>query len=126
MTKQANILIAEDDAHIALALKMIIRKINNGGRITVVNDGEQALGALHEADYDLVISDWNMPLKTGMELLTEVRSNNDMKHIPFLMLTARTDLGSVKEALSFESTDYISKPFDNDEVAKKVISLLTR
>ncbi len=124
MTEQKNILIAEDDAHIALALKMIVRKLTGGGKVSIVSNGEQALTVLSEAGYDLVISDWNMPLKTGMELLKEVRSNKHMRHIPFLILTARTDLSSVKEALSFVATDYISKPFDNDDIVKKVLKLL--
>jgi DNA-binding response OmpR family regulator len=124
MTKQKNILIAEDDAHIALALKMLVRKAVAGAQVTVVTDGRQALNQLKQDSYDLLISDWNMPELTGMELLTELRADDAMAALPFLMLTARTDLASVKEVLKAERADYIGKPFDNDEVIEKVVGLL--
>jgi two-component system chemotaxis response regulator CheY len=124
MTKPKSILIAEDDAHIALALKMIVRKAVAGAQVTVVADGRQALEKLKQGNYDLLISDWNMPELTGMELLTELRADDKIAPLPFLMLTARTDLASVKEVLEAEQADYISKPFDNEEVIEKVLQLL--
>ena len=124
MKKNIKILIAEDDAHIALALKVVLRKAVECGMTTVVSDGEQAQAALNETNYDLIISDWNMPGKTGMDLLIENRANKETKNTPFLMLTARTELSGVKEVLNHDSTDYISKPFNNDEVIKKVLKLL--
>jgi len=123
MTEQINILIAEDDAHIALALKMIMRKIV-GAQITSVTDGRQALEELRQKHYHLLISDWNMPELTGMELLMQLRADDEYKNLPFLMLTARTDLTSVKEVLNIEHADYISKPFNNDALIEKVLKLL--
>ena len=124
MKKNIKILIAEDDAHIALALKVVLRKAIECGITTVVSDGDQALAALNQTTYDLIISDWNMPGKTGMDLLIENRTNKETKNTPFLMLTARTDLSGVKEVLNYDITDYISKPFSNNEVIEKVLNLL--
>lgn len=124
MTKQQNILIAEDDAHIALALKLIVRKAVAGAQVTIVADGRQALEKMQQDSYDLLISDWNMPELTGIELLAELRADDSISDLPFLMLTARTDLASVKEVLKAERADYISKPFDNEEVIEKVLRLV--
>jgi len=124
MTKQQNILIAEDDAHIALALKLIVRKAVAGAQVTIVADGRQALEKMQQDSYDLLISDWNMPELTGIELLAELRADDSISDLPFLMLTARTDLASVKEVLKAERADYISKPFGNEEVIEKVLRLV--
>lgn len=124
MDKQTNVLIAEDEANIALALKSIISKAETGAKITVAVDGQEALERLQTEKYDLVISDWNMPRMTGEELLSKVRANKNTEKLPFLMLTARTDVDSVKSALGLGVSDYIAKPFDNAKLAKKVINLL--
>ena len=123
MTAQVNILIAEDEANIALALTTIVRKAT-GGNVTTVNNGQSALDALHKGEYDLLISDWNMPVMTGIDLLSKVRANKRTEQLPFLMLTARADAGSVKAALVSGVTDYIAKPFDKDKLVEKVHKFL--
>jgi len=124
MVTKVNILIAEDEHHIALALAAIMKKGISGADVKVVNDGEEALNALLNTDFNIVISDWNMPKMTGVELLEKVRAIKNLKDIPFIMLTARGDKGSVVEALKGGVTDYIAKPFENSAVIEKAISLL--
>ena len=124
MVTKVNILIAEDEHHIALALAAIMKKGISGADVKVVNDGEEALNALLNTGFNIVISDWNMPKMTGVELLEKVRSIKKLKDIPFIMLTARGDKGSVVEALKTGVTDYIAKPFENSAVIEKTISLL--
>ena len=121
MTKQKNILIAEDDANIALAVKTLLRKPTNGANITIVADGQEALECLQQGDYDLLISDWNMPRLSGNELLAEVRANAATAHLPFLMLSARSDAVS---SMAAGVTGYIAKPFDNAELVALVVKLL--
>jgi len=124
MVTKVNILIAEDEPHIALALAAIMEKGISGAAVTVVNDGEEALNELLNTGFNIVISDWNMPKITGVELLEKVRAIKKLKDIPFIMLTARGDKGSVVEALKGGVTDYIAKPFENSAVIEKAISLL--
>jgi len=121
MTKQKNILIAEDDANIALAVKTLLRKPTDGANITIVSDGQEALECLQQGDYDLLISDWNMPRLSGNELLAEVRANAATARLPFLMLSARSDVVS---SIGAGVTDYIAKPFDNAELVALVVKLL--
>lgn len=125
MVNEVNILIAEDEPHIALALAAIMKKGISGAAVEVVNDGEEALNELLNSSFNLIISDWNMPKMTGVELLEKVRATENLKGIPFIMLTARGDKGSVVEALKGGVTDYIAKPFENSAVIEKAISLLT-
>jgi len=124
MDKQTNILIAEDEANIALALNNIVGKKINNTKITVVTNGQAALETLANNKYDLLISDWNMPHMTGLELLSKVRENKKTKTLPFLMLTARTDAVSVKSALELGVTDYIAKPFDKAKLVEKITRFL--
>jgi len=125
MDKQTNILIAEDEANIARALNNIVGKTINNTKITVVTNGQAALETLANNKYDLLISDWNMPHMTGLELLSKVRENKKTKTLPFLMLTARTDAVSVKSALELGVTDYIAKPFDKAKLVEKITKFLS-
>lgn len=119
-----NILIAEDDANIALALTILLRQAISSVVITSVYDGRQAMLSLHEGEYALIISDWNMPFVTGLELLSFVRSTPQIERLPFLMLTARTNIADYKELANAELTACIAKPFDSDDFIDKVRLLL--
>ncbi len=118
------ILIAEDDANIALALTVLLRRTISNAVITTVNDGQQAMRCLCDDNYALVISDWNMPCITGLELLSFVRTTPQTQRLPFLMLTARIDVAGFSELSNDDITGHIGKPFDTDEFIRKVKQLL--
>ena len=124
MTTGINILIAEDEKNIAIALDAIINKAFNNVTVTVVNNGARALDAVFESTFQLIISDWNMPEMNGFELLTELRSKATTKDIPFLMLTARDDMPSVMSALEGGVTGYLTKPFEKQSVIDRVNQIL--
>lgn len=119
-----NILVAEDDANIALAIQMLVKKAIRDASVCVVNDGEQALNELRKRDYSLVISDWNMPRVSGMDLLKKIRSDECCADLPFLMLTARHDLDEGMALLTQGFTNFIGKPYENDDLIDKVRALL--
>lgn len=125
MSKNARkkILLAEDDYAIALALKTILQN-NIDCDLTVTHNGQEAWDALLETKFDLILCDWNMPIKTGCELLNDVKLNLQTKHIPFVMLTARADKSSIIEALKTGVTDYIHKPFDRANLIEKIQNIL--
>lgn len=124
MNPEINILIAEDEENIALALKAILNKALDEPLITTVNNGDSALDAVYKSTYQLIISDWNMPGMTGIDFLTALRSSETTKNIPFLMLTAREDMPSVLSALESGVTGYLAKPFENQVVIDRVKQLL--
>ena len=89
-------------------------------------DGNEAWQLLQAETFDLVISDWNMPNCTGLELLTKVRADAKLKGLPFVLLTAETEISQVKEAITRGADNYIVKPFSTEilrerltQVAKK-------
>lgn len=124
MNNTVNILIAEDDLNIALALKVVLRRAISNAVITTARDGREALELLQQDNYNLLLSDWNMPQITGLELLTMVRSNPRTEQLPFLMLTARNDVDCNKPLFTTGTTRCINKPFDNVELVEKVVELL--
>ena len=80
----------------------------------------EAWDALQAHDYDLVIADWNMPRRTGAQLLADVRGAARGAEVPLVMLTARSDRDSIVEAARAGVTDYIVKPFGKQTLIEKI------
>ncbi|NQV54883.1 MAG: response regulator [Rhodospirillales bacterium] len=89
-------------------------------------DGTQALEVLreHKGDFGLVISDWNMEPMTGIQLLREVRGDDGLKHIPFIMVTAESKSENVIAAKQSGVSNYIVKPFNAETLKSKMASVL--
>jgi len=126
MDKTANILIVEDDFAISLAIKTILQN-NVNCQLTLCYNGQEAIDSLEKITYDLVLSDWNMPVKTGQELLEYIRGNEkeQVKTLPFIMLTARADRDSVINAAKLGVTDFIHKPFNREQLITKIKQALS-
>lgn len=120
------ILIAEDEENIRLALKTIVRKNLSCDEVITCENGKEAWDKLQAEPFAMVISDWNMPLMTGFELLEAMRQNDKTRPIPLLLLTARSDKTSVINALQAGVNDYITKPFDKDALIQKSRKLLAK
>jgi len=126
MDKKANILIVEDEYAISLAIKTILQN-NINCQLTLCYNGQEAIDSLKNGAYDLVLSDWNMPVKTGQELLEYIRRNEKetVKSLPFVMLTARADRDSVIDAAKLGVTDFIHKPFNREQLITKIKQALS-
>ncbi len=83
-------------------------------------DGSEALIKMQERKYGLVISDWNMEPMTGYELLKEVRSDDDLKTTPFIMVTAESKTENVIAAKKAGVSNYIVKPFNAATLKAKI------
>ena len=88
--------------------------------IDEAENGEDALRKLKGGDYGLVVSDWNMPIMEGIELLKRVRSDPHLKDIPFLMVTAEAEKEKVIEAIKAGVDNYIVKPFTGEVLKEKL------
>src|SRR5947207_6103355 len=84
------------------------------------SDGSAALGKLKEKRYGLVISDWNMEPMTGYELLREVRSDDQLRTTPFIMVTAESKTENVIAAKKAGVNNYIVKPFNAQTLKSKI------
>jgi two-component system chemotaxis response regulator CheY len=92
-------------------------------------DGVQALAKLRADTFDFVVSDWNMPNMTGIELLRAIRADAKLKHLPVLMVTAEAKRENIIEAAQAGASGYVVKPFTAatlDEKLKKVFLTMNK
>ncbi len=87
-------------------------------------DGAAALSKLRDKDYGLVISDWNMEPMSGLQLLKEVRADEKLKGMPFVMITAESKSENVIAAKEAGVSNYIVKPFNAATLKTKLSSVL--
>jgi len=106
--------------------KLIIRALKEMGITEVAEfpDGALAWQALSStaSQFDLVISDWNMPNATGIDFLKRVRADGRLKQIPFILLTAESEASQVQEAVKAGVSGYIVKPFTPANLREKIES----
>jgi CheY-like chemotaxis protein len=114
------ILVADDAAFIRDMIKKQLRDRIPGVEIFDAMDGARALALFKQNDIDVILSDWEMPLMTGEELLRNVRALPKGEKIPFIMISSRGDRDHIVRAIQSGVSDYISKPFTPEEFHKKV------
>jgi two-component system chemotaxis response regulator CheY len=119
----ARILVADDDD---LMRTFIVLNLETVGVKEVVEatNGLQAWSLVKQHDFDLVLIDWHMPGKSGLEIIRQIRSHDS--EVPILMVTAEAVRGQVLEALQSGATDYLVKPFEADKLRAKVVKLLEK
>jgi two-component system, chemotaxis family, chemotaxis protein CheY len=105
-----NVLIVDDFATMRRIIKGVLKQLGFSNLLEA-EDGEAALKELRKEKVGLIVSDWNMPNMTGLELLKAVRSDNNLKGIPFLMVTAEGQKENVIQAVQAGVSNYIVKPF---------------
>jgi len=123
--KDLTVLIVDD----FLTMRRIVRKILRDlgfEDIIEAEDGSAALDVLKRTRVDLIVSDWNMPRMTGLELLKEVRSSGSFKDTPFLMVTAEAQRENIVEAVKARVSNYITKPFTAAVLEEKLAKILPR
>ncbi len=92
--------------------------------IGLADNGQKALDILSDQAFNLIISDWHMPGMTGLEFIKKIRVNPELFKIPFLMMTSEDQKENVLKAVSSGVDQYMLKPFDNEDLRKKVLQLL--
>jgi two-component system chemotaxis response regulator CheY len=117
--KNMKVLVVDDFSTMRRIVKNILRQlgINN---ISEAEDGVKAAAILEIDKFDLIISDWNMPNMTGIELLRHVRASDHIKDVPFLMVTAEAQQENIIEAVKAKVSNYIVKPFTADTLNEKM------
>jgi two-component system, chemotaxis family, chemotaxis protein CheY len=118
-----NILIVDDYKTMLRIIRSLLTQIGFSN-IDEAPNGAVALSKLKEKKYELVISDWNMEPMTGLELLKNVRSDDSLKTIPFIMVTAESKTDNVIAAKQAGVSNYIVKPFNAETLKAKLISVL--
>lgn len=118
------ILVVDDDRHIVRLVQAYLQQA--GFTVFTAYDGEEALHAIRHEKPDLVVLDWMLPERDGLEIMRLVRSDEALATTPILMLTARVD--DVDKILGIElgADDYVTKPFNPQEVVVRVKAILRR
>jgi two-component system chemotaxis response regulator CheY len=114
-------LVADDSGTIR---KIIIRSLNHVGITDVAEaaDGAEALAMFSQGQFGLVLTDWNMPNKNGLEVIEGIRGQGSQ--VPILMITTEAEKRRVLDAIRAGVTDYLVKPFDSDVLREKLKKIL--
>ena len=120
----AKILIIEDEKAVREMLCFTLK--NNGFEILEAKDSNSALDALKENEINLILLDWMLPGKQGIEISRIIRSSSEIKDIPIIMLTAKSDESDKVLGLESGADDYVTKPFSPKELVARIKALLRR
>ena len=123
--KDLTVLVVDDFVTMRRIVRKILRDLDFRN-IIEAEDGLAALEVLKSAKIDLIVSDWNMPRMTGLELLKEVRGNDKLKDTPFLMVTAEAQKENILEAVKAKVSNYIVKPFTAATLEEKLVKIVPR
>ena len=114
-----SILVVDDFTTMRRIVKNILKQLGYEN-ILEADDGASALEVLKREKIQFIISDWNMPQMSGIELLKTVRATEDWKDLPFLMVTAEGQKENVIEAVKNKVNNYILKPFTPETLMEKI------
>jgi len=123
MDTSIKILIVDDFATMRRILKNILKQLGFKNLVEA-DDGTTAWEVLEGQSIDLIISDWNMPKMTGLELLKKVRADSRYSKVPFLMVTAEAQKQNVIEAVQAGVSNYVVKPFTAEAISDKLEKIL--
>jgi len=96
-------------------IKVVIHQLGNS-EVVEASDGVAALAKLKQQSFDLVVTDWNMPNMSGIELLAAIRADEVLKAIPVILLTAETTKENISEAVKLGVNGYVAKPFTPEKL----------
>ena len=121
MNTRVTILLIEDETDIREVLECSLKL--DGFDVYSAADGPAGLKIACEKCPDVILLDWMMPKMTGLEVLSELRQDERTKDTIVLMLTAKNMVDDVSMALANGADDYITKPFDGEELGQRVMSI---
>jgi two-component system chemotaxis response regulator CheY len=110
-------LVVDDSRVIRTVARRILEELEFGVREAA--DGQEALEACRDVMPDAILLDWNMPVKSGIEFLRELRGIAGGQSPVVVFCTTETDMKNIQEAIMAGANEYIMKPFDSDILASK-------
>ncbi len=120
-----SILIVDDMRSMRSIVKRVLQDMGFKG-LTEAGDGQEALSMLRSKKFDLVICDVEMPKMSGIELLDEVQKDEELKQVPFIMLTAMSQREKVVEILEHDVCDFVLKPINPQMLEQRVQAFLNK
>lgn len=121
-------LVVDDFSTMRRIVKNLLKELGFSN-LEEAEDGVDALNKLRGGNFDFVVSDWNMPNMTGIDLLRAIRADATLKHLPVLMVTAEAKRENIIEAAQAGASGYVVKPFTAatlDEKLKKIFQTMQK
>ncbi len=125
VNKDIHILVVDDIENMRKLIASMLFKLKFT-KIMMAENGRDAWTKIQNHQIDLVISDWNMPNMSGLDLLKAIRSDPNMSKLPVLMVTAEAVKGNIVEAAKFKVNGYIVKPFSPATLEAKINDILSK
>jgi two-component system, chemotaxis family, chemotaxis protein CheY len=116
------ILIVDDMVTMRRIVKNVLKQLGFSN-IDEAENGQDGLQKLKSSKYDFVVSDWNMPVMTGIDMLRAIRADEQLKAIPVLMVTAEAQQKNLVEAVQAGVSNYIVKPFTAETMQEKLAKI---
>ncbi len=123
MSKDMKFLVVDDYSTMRRIVKNLLHDLGYAN-VAEADDGKTALPLLQNGSFDFLITDWNMPGMPGLDLLKAVRSNEKLKKLPVLMLTAEAKREQIVEAAQAGVSGYVIKPFTAVTLKEKIDKIL--
>lgn len=125
MDKNMKILVVDDFSTMRRIIKNLLRDLGFTN-ISEADDGQTALPMLQNGDFDFLVTDWNMPGMTGIDLLKAVRADAKLQTMPVLMVTAEAKKDQIVEAAQAGVNGYVVKPFTAETLKEKIEKIFER
>ncbi|MHC4362859.1 MAG: response regulator [Planctomycetota bacterium] len=116
------VLVVDDEVHIVHVVAIKLR--NNGYEVISADNGAEALELALRDKPDIIVTDYQMPIMTGLELVGNLRKHEETKHIPVIMLTARSFAISQEQQDELQISGCLSKPFSPKELLGNIEDIL--
>ena len=116
------VLVVDDEIHIVHVVAIKLK--NNGYDVRTAENGQVALDLVNEDKPDIIITDYQMPVLTGAEMVSIIRGNEETKDIPVIMLTARNFAFDQEQKDQLKISEFLSKPFSPKALLKIVDDIL--
>ena len=112
------ILIVDDEPDILKVVTFRVKKLEY--EVVTATNGQEALDLIQKEEPDLILLDIELPVMNGYEVCQRVKTNEKLKHIPIIFLTASSASKIAEKVKEFNADDYLIKPFDSEELLKKI------
>jgi two-component system chemotaxis response regulator CheY len=125
LDKNMKILVVDDFSTMRRIIKNLLKDLGFSN-IQEADDGSTALPMLQQGDFDFVVTDWNMPGMQGIDLLRNIRADDNLKHLPVLMVTAEAKKEQIVAAAQAGVNGYVVKPFTAATLKEKLAKIFER
>jgi len=123
--KDMRFLVVDDFSTMRRIIRNLLKELGYNN-VDEAEDGSMALAKLNRDSYDFIVSDWNMPVMDGLELLKAVRADAKLAHIPMLMVTAEAKKENIIAAAQAGASSYVVKPFTAATLDEKISKILEK